>query len=170
LSDVISFFCRHLIGIGWYEGNVNSEGEFTAEPTFYGASGFLLQLHEELPGSISLITAGHVILDAKKRCEKNGTAIRSASIFDVWGERSTVDFRIPFDIFNAPSIAVHDDGLDYATIALPQHVSQMLAQTTTPFTKKNWVHQPDVEFDFYAIVGLPNEDAYNFSKSCGIVR
>ena len=159
LNDVIAFFCRHLIGIGWYEGHVNSDGEFTAKPTFFGASGFLLQLHDEFPGSIALITAGHVILDAKKRAEKNGTAIRSAGIFDIWGEHSTVDMRIPFDIFNAPAIAEHDDGIDYAAIVLPTHVTQMLAQTTTPFTKKNWVHQSDVEFDFYAIVGLPSEDA-----------
>ena len=30
--DVLEFFCRHLIGIGWYEGTLNDDGEFINEP------------------------------------------------------------------------------------------------------------------------------------------
>ncbi|MCX7428895.1 MAG: hypothetical protein NTW96_25120 [Planctomycetia bacterium] len=102
-GDVLEFFCRHLIGIGWYEGTLNDAGEFAARPTFYGASGFVLQLHDDLPGSWALITAGHVFTDYKERHSDLKIGARNHSLFDVWGPRARGNHRIPFDLFDTPA-------------------------------------------------------------------
>jgi len=169
-AEILSFFCRHLIGIGWYEGTVDERGEFTSEPIFYGASGFLLQPHENI-STYSLVTAGHVLRDHDARMRKPNMATRQPSLFDIWGPHSKCSERIPFDLFDAPALGDYDkeEGIDFAVVALPDLVLQLLGQTTIPFTKRNWIHQSDVVFDFFAMLGLPNEEAEQVrSKRDGI--
>ncbi len=159
-AKVLSFFCRHLIGIGWYEGTVDENGEFTSEPVFYGASGFLLQSHENTR-TYSLVTAGHVLRDHDARMRAPNMATRQPSLFDIWGPNSKCSERIPFDLFDAPVLGNYDkeEGIDFAVVALPELVLRILGQTTIPFTKRNWNHQDDITFDFFAMLGLPNEEA-----------
>lgn len=168
-GDVLEFFCRHLIGIGWYEGTVKDDVEFSSKPTFYGASGFVLQLHEDCPGFWALITAGHVLIDHKKRLSDPKIGAKSHSLFDCWGPHSHCDHRIPFNLFKTPSFATFDKdiGVDFAVVPLPDHVQRLIAQTTTPFTKKNWIHQSNVSFDFFAMLGLPIEDAEQITNYKG---
>jgi len=159
-AEILSFFCRHLIGIGWYEGPVDEKGEFTAEPIFFGASGFLLQPHESI-ATYSLVTAGHVLRDHDERMRKPNMATRQPSLFDIWGPHSKCNERIPFDLFYAPALGDYDKeaGIDFAVVALPDLVLRVLGQTTIPFTKGNWIHQSNITFDFFAMLGLPNEEA-----------
>jgi hypothetical protein len=159
-ADIVSFFCRHLIGIGWYEGPVGLTGEFVAEPVFYGASGFLLQPHEDV-STYCLVTAGHVFREHKTRMRMPNMATRQFSLFDVWGTYAKSGERIPFDLFDVPVLEMYDAaaGVDFAVVALPNLIQQLLGQTTIPFTKRNWIHQGDVAYDFFAMLGLPNEEA-----------
>ena len=160
-DDMIRFFCRHLLGLGWYEGPVNERGEFTEEPTFHGASGFLLQPHDGFPNFVCLVTAGHVRTEYAKRLSQPRIAGKNHSLLDIWGPRSTCSDRIPFDFMRAPALFDDDAraGLDYAIIALPDLVLRALRQTTVPVRKQNWIHQPELTFDFYAMLGLPLEVA-----------
>jgi|GEM_PF-2500042 len=159
-SAILAFFCRHLVGIGWYEGATNSSGDFTQHPTFYGASAFLMQLHPEIP-TLSLITAGHVFSDYARRMKSIGIVSRAHSLFDTWGSESVCKERIPFNCFDAPAIHEYDAtvGLDFAAALLPELVQRLLSQTILPFTKANWVHAGDMQFDFFAMIGLPNCEA-----------
>jgi len=168
--DVLQLFCRHLIGIGWYEGRVNENDEFTKTPDFYGASGFLLQLHEELPSFCALITAGHVFTDYQERMSKPRMGAKVHSIFDSWGPYSRCKTRIPFDLFGAPAFVTYDEktGVDLAAVPLPELVLTLLLQTTIPFRKANWVHQRDISFAFFAMLGLPNEDAEQITKHADV--
>jgi hypothetical protein len=160
-SSILEFFCRHLVGIAWYEGVLNDDGEFAGTPTFCGASGFMLQLHDELPGAWGLITAGHVFTDYKERLSKPRMGAKHHSLFDIWGPASRCDERIPFNLFEYPSSARfdRDAGIDIAVVPLPPYVLRLISQTIVPFTKTNWIHQPNVQFECYAMLGLPNESA-----------
>jgi len=166
-GDILEFFCRHLIGICWYEGRLNDNGEFTDEPTFYGASGFLLQLYDDLPGSIALITAGHVFTDYHERMAEPQMGATQHSLFDIWGPHSSCEHRIPFNLFEYPVFYIYEKtlGFDFAVVHLPILVKRSLAQSTIPFTKTNWVHQSGITFDYYAMLGLPNEDAVQFTDN-----
>ncbi len=160
-KDVLESLCRHLIGLGWYEGQVKDDGQFSAEPMFCGASGFVLQLHDDLPASCALITAGHVFADSEQRLSDPKMAARNHSLFDVWGPHARCDHRIPFDFFDTPAFVSFDKkvGVDFAVVPLPELIRRLIAQTTVPFTKNNWIHQSEVSsFDFFVMLGLPNED------------
>ena len=161
LNDLRKFLCRHLIGIGWYEGYVNANGEFTKEPTFYGASGFLLQFYEDLPDSLCLITAGHVFTDYQERKTKDNYKAKDCNLFDQWGPNSTCFKPIPFNIFESDVLSVCDEanGRDFALVPLPYLFRQLFSQTTTPFTRNDWIYQNTIDFDWYAMLGLPNEEA-----------
>lgn len=165
-ADILEFFCRHLIGIGWYEGRVNEDGEFAETPIFYGASGFLLQLHDELPGSCALITAGHVFADYKQRMSETKMGAKNHSLLDIWGPRSRCYEPIPFHLFDTPVHVRYDKelGVDFAVVPLPDLVLKLLGQTIIPFTKANWVLQSDITFDFFAMLGLPNECAQQITN------
>ncbi len=159
-AAILAFFCRHLVGIGWYEGVTNSTGDFTHHPTFYGASAFLMQLHPHVP-MYSLITAGHVFTEYASRMKNGGIVSRAHSLFDTWGPESICQERIPFNCFEFPAIHEYDPaaGLDFAAVLLPELFQQLLSQTIVSFTKANWVHTGNMQFDFFAMIGLPNCEA-----------
>src|SRR5262249_41157442 len=148
-------------GISWYEGRTNKGGNFTESPIFYGASGFLLQLHNDFSSSLALITAGHVFTDHEQRMSAPAMGAKNHSLFDAWGPHSFVDKRIPFNVFEPPACVTFEKqlGIDLAVVPLPGLVRRLLGQTTVPFTRANWVHQSALEFDFFAMLGLPNEEA-----------
>lgn len=151
------FFSRHLIGLCWYEGPVNTAGEFTEKPIFQCASSFLLQVE----GRHCLVTAGHVLTEIKELFKKNGHAAQQYSLFDIWSPRCTFKERIPFDFTAAPAIVEYKPtlGIDIAVIELPDLYLEMLSQTIEPFTHERWIHQSNLQFDFYAILGIPGEAA-----------
>ena len=155
--DFTEFFSRHLIGLCWYEGPVDEDGNFTRTPIFRCASGFLLQVEDRY----CLVTAGHVLTEIADRLEANGHAAQQHSLFDIWSPRCTVKERIPFDFTDASAIVQNDPtlGIDIAVIELPELYLKTLSQTIEPFTHERWIHQSDVEFDFYAILGIPAEAA-----------
>lgn len=151
--DYTEFFSRHLIGLCWYEGPVNSDGEFAEEPKCGHASGFLLQVQDRY----CLVTAGHVLKEMKERCEADWYSAKHHSLFDVWSPRSTVKEAIPFNFADAPAIVTDNTslGVDIAVIELPSFYLEMFSQTIEPFTHERWVYQANVQFDFFAIVGIP---------------
>lgn len=155
---VLDTMCKHLIGIGWYEGRVNSQDEFISKPQFCGASAFLARFDNDSTSPVFLVTAGHVIGDCRVRTSDPGHVARNVSLLDVWGPRSECDLRIPFDIFGTPSVWVDDraNGRDFAIIQIPDIVARSLKQTTTPFGPTNWSSLAEVHFDFYAMLGLPD--------------
>ena len=129
VDDILEFFCRHLIGIGWYEGELNNDGEFTSRPTFYGASGFLLQLHDDLPGSWALITAGHVFTDYRKRMSTPKMGAKNHSLLDIWAhihEAISVSRLIYLTILLSSGLTRH------AASMLPSYFCPTLRSSCSP--------------------------------------
>lgn len=156
--DYTEFFSRHLIGLAWYEGPANEQGDFTEKPTFHCASAFLLQIEERF----CLVTAGHVLLDIDKRLAENGHIAKYHNLYDIWSPRATIKEPIPFDFTKAESLIILFDpelGVDIAVIELSILYRELLAQTIQPFTHDRWLYQANVKFDFFAILGIPGEIA-----------
>ena len=167
--DYTEYFSRHLIGLCWYEGPANSNGVFTEKPFFRCASGFLLQVEDRF----CLVTAGHVLIDIDDRLKKNGHVAQQHSLFDIWSPRSTVKERIPFNFTEAVTPVLKYDpeiGVDIAVIELPDLYLKLLNQTIEPFTHERWIHQHKVKFDFYAILGIPFETAFEEGNDNAVTR
>jgi hypothetical protein len=162
--DFTEFLSRHLISLCWYEAPVNSHGEFTRRPDFHCASGFLLQVYD----TFCLVTAGHVLTDYNKR-KKNGFVGKNHNLLDIWSPRAEFKMPTPFDFTDAPA-RVEDSperGLDYAVIALPDHIMRSLLKTIEPFTQERLLHQTDTDFEFFAILGTPVVNAIQQSGRVG---
>ncbi len=154
--DYTEYFARHLVGLSWYDGPVNAQGEFTRQPEFLLASGFLLQVYN----TFCLVTAGHVLTDHDER-KKRGLVGKGYCLFDGWSPRAKIKDPTPFDFTDAPALMRYekDLGLDFAVIRLPNFILEGLLQTIEPFTHKRWVYQAGIDFDFFAVVGSPAIDA-----------
>lgn len=163
-SDYTEFFSRHLVGLAWYEGTVNSRGDFTSRPQYRCASGFLLQVFD----TYWLVTAGHVVKDARSNQAK-GVVGKNHSLLDWFSPRVVVRNPIPFDFIDAslPPIDEPEIGVDVAFIPLPSFIVQQLLQTIEPITHERWMHQNGIEFDFYAILGTPAEATQQETKKEG---
>lgn len=160
-EDILKFFCRHLVGISWFEGEVNGEGVFTSEPTPAPASGFLLQVSAE-QDAVVLLTAGHIFSEhEKKKAALPRFAAKQCILFDIWGPNSVHDLPIPFDMFSA-NVNFADEsrmGADIAFVPLNENVKKLLLQTTTAFTPDQLVPPGDCRFFGYAVIGLPRQFA-----------
>ncbi len=162
--DYTEYFLRHLIGLTWYDGPVNAQGEFTRQPEFHCASGFLLQVHN----TFCLVTAGHVLTDHEER-KKQGIVGKHHSLFDGWSPKAKIKEPTPFDFTQAPILVEYakDRGLDFAVISLPNFILEALLQTIEPFAREQWLLQAGIDFDFYAVLGIPAADATQDTGSDG---
>lgn len=156
--DYTEFFSRHLLGLCWYEGPANEQGEFTETPTFHCASAFLLQVEDR----VYLVTAGHVLLEIEERLAENAHIAKHHNLYDIWSPRAKIKEPIPFDFTKADRLVLLCDpnlGVDLAVIELSLLYRELLAQTIVPITQEQWIHQHKVKFDFFAILGIPGEIA-----------
>jgi hypothetical protein len=109
-----------------------------------------------------------VLTEYDKRTNE-GLRGQQHSLFDIWSPRSACKERIPFDFTNAPTLFEDspERGLDFAVVMLPNTVLQMLSQAIKPFTHETWIHRTNINFDFYAILGIPAVDATQETASDG---
>jgi len=49
LHDTEAFLRRHLVGLSWYEGEVNANGELTHHPDYHTASAFVADVADKRP-------------------------------------------------------------------------------------------------------------------------
>jgi hypothetical protein len=54
LSEYVELLCRHLIGLSWYEGEANGNGDFTRKPDYHTASAFVADIAD----TAWIVTAG----------------------------------------------------------------------------------------------------------------
>ena len=150
----LAFFCNHLVALAINCVPINEKGEDSGEPIFLAFSGFILSVR----GSWCLVTAGHAVkeLDAKVRDRR----IRLAGCYlaDYFGTDPIVKEPTPFGYEDAPRFFIDDDaaGLDFALIALRLFYREsLMANGIRAISEENWIRQHNVEFERYALLGLP---------------
>jgi hypothetical protein len=67
---------------------------------------------------------------------------------------------IPFDFVNAPKYFIHDEemGLDFGLVALREYYQRLLEKNNVaPFTEQDWRSPSSLDFEFYMMMGLPEQ-------------
>lgn len=154
-KEMVEFFCRHLVGISVRYKHKTPEDEGD-RPRFSASSGTLIIIERVM----CFLTAGHVLqaLDELRSSEK--VEIMSAALVDTLGAKRISNIPIPFDLKNAGLYYIVDDeaGLDFGVIALEPHYVRLLVKNgVVALTEANWASQHTVNFDAYAMLGLPTE-------------
>ena len=155
-NELLELFCHHLVGLTWYEGTADSNGEYVKPPTPFLGSGFVIQIGEDF----WLATAGHIFKDHDKRMAKPAAKYSTPFLFDYWSPESTVPDPLRYDFFDdSTSLAFvsysETEGLDFALIQMPELIGKALSKTIKPFRRIDWVEGAKTKFDFHAVLGIP---------------
>lgn len=150
--DWMKFFCRHLIAICATIEFKESE----QEPKFVAYSGTLIRFGN----SIFVLTAGHILKTLDQTLKNEKIALKSVMLVDTFSLKPISDLPIPFTLKTEHIFYVDDDkeGLDFGLIYLePMYVRLLAANGMVAIEEKNWLHQSNMTFDGYAMLGLPEE-------------
>lgn len=148
-SEGLQYFCRHLVGLCVTYRHKTSDDQDKPD-RFAACSGTLIVIR----GAVCFLTAGHVL----KALDDLRAEITSAALADIFGMGRVCDHPIPFDLRGAKMHYVDEDGLDFGVIVLAPYYVRLLAKNgVVALEEKNWIHQSNVTFDGYAILGFPAE-------------
>jgi hypothetical protein len=154
-SEVFDLFCRHLVALCvTYQPRDVDRSE--RAPLFRAYAGTLIRIQD----TISILTAGHILREIDEASQSNQVVIQNAVLADTFGIGRVSDQPIPFDLKNARRFYIDDDknGLDFGLVRLePYYVRLLAANGMVALEEKNWVHQSEIDFDGYLMLGFPSE-------------
>lgn len=149
-----SFMGRHFVAlVGAYEsfkdGQIFHRGVFTI-------SGFILRLHDQL----FWVTAGHCLKDELDEPILVGRLrVFNCGFADYFGDQVRDTHNIPYGYAPGCAFYINDEsrGLDFAVIPLDYLTIQNLAANGIKYvSRENWIHQPGIRFDRFAMFGIPS--------------
>ena len=163
-DGLVKFFCRHLVSLCVLARRSDRTGE-TGEIEFFSHSGTVINIG----GIFFFLTAGHILREWEKSLQEKQLTIESAYLADTFGPDARSDHPIPFDFVNEHKIYIddQDEGLDFGLIHLrPHYVHLLESNGIKAIFEGNWIHQDKVQFDSYAMLGLPEEfTSCDFARS-----
>lgn len=163
-GDALEFFGRHLLAICvTYRLVYASKNDALS---FAAYSGTLI----DIAGSVCFLTAGHVLADLKQKLADVRVEIVDVVLADTFAKGRVSDKPVPFDISSEPFFFIDDDeqGLDFGAIVLrPYYVNLLAKNGTIALDEERWIHQHRVDFDGYAVLGLPRESTSPFIDARG---
>lgn len=155
-EDVVGYLAKHFISLGWFDKTPGARAvENSGRGCYNNASGFLISVQNQW----FWVTAGHIFEDIK-------TAIDTGQKLGEWhlddsdalGARSNMP--IPFDFDNAFRTYFYDEdsGVDYALIYLEPYYRNLLQRNNIePLNEQAWRVGLPEDFDFYFLIGIPDE-------------
>lgn len=153
-KGAISFMSRHFVALACEYESVASDGSVFHQGTTV-FSGFLMELH----GRVFWVTAGHCLKDElDANIGKGILRITGGGFIDYFGHEATHEHIVPFTY--EPRCALYIDepenGLDFAIIMMDTLQERAFAANKLiPVSRTNWIHQPELTFDFYLMLGIP---------------
>ena len=155
-EELVGFFARHFISLGWFD---KTPGERSTENSGRGhyenVSGFVISIRDNW----FWITAGHVIERIRIAKEK-GQLLGDWHLDDSDALGARFNIPIPFDFDDAFKLFFYDDtlGMDYALIYLsPYYRNLLIRNNIKPLNEQAWRIGIPEDFDFYLLIGLPDE-------------
>jgi len=148
------FMGRHFVAlVGAYEslkdGQIFHRGVFTI-------SGFVLRLHDRL----FWVTAGHCLKsELDKPIREGKLRVFNCGFADYFGDQAQDTHNIPHSYALGCAFYIDDEsrGLDFGVIPLDYLTIQNLAANGIKYvSRENWIHQPGIRFDRYAMFGIPS--------------
>lgn len=153
--QVLGFLCRHLVALCLTYRTINQTAK-TGELNFFTCPGTIICIR----GNYFFLTAGHTLEKIDSSLRKEQISIQNASLADIFSSNVKFINPIPFDLANEKRYFINDDeeGLDFGLIALRSYYIQLLIQNgIAAIFENNWIHQHEIKFDNYIMLGLPAE-------------
>ncbi|KUM25906.1 hypothetical protein AU467_23965 [Mesorhizobium loti] len=152
-KTALDFFGRHLIALCVsYRDRADTAAGL--QPRVAVFSGTLF----EFRGTVSILTAGHILRWIERMEKSSEIEILGASIADVFSADIKCDHPIPLDLKGAIRNYVDEAGLDFGLILLrPYYVRLLAFNGTKAIGEEVWAPRPDVNFGAHFILGLPAE-------------
>jgi hypothetical protein len=154
-DELLKFFCQHVVCLTGTVVPLDAHGHASGPATFFNHCGFVVSFY----GHWILVTAGHILKEIEARLARK-TARYQFHLGDQYGLNAKTDLMIPFDYENQIK-AIHDDdkeGLDFGLIPLSLYYRRVLEDNgVRAIGPENWLRQHEVEFDLYAVLGMPDE-------------
>ena len=148
-QDIVSFFCRHIIAVC-----VTYQVKGEPEPCFFAAPATVIcfgKVHH-------LLTAGHVVNKLERLFANKSVVVTECLLADSFSNNIVNNIPIPFDFENAKKGYIDKEGLDFGLVALENYYVRLLkVNKIVALYRKNWIYTDDQTFDFYAVLGLPEE-------------
>jgi hypothetical protein len=164
-EKLLEFFCRHLVALCVTYREVR-RGVPAEKTSFSAYPGIVLSVR----GMCSFLTAGHALKDLSDHLEKGEIIVESAVLADTFGPGTISEKPIPFDLKNEPLFFIDDEkeGLDFGLVALrPYYAALLERHGIVAVFEENWINQGKVQFDAYAMLGLPEEFITSGESSSG---
>ena len=154
LDKMLRFLCRHLVSLWVYYYPIDSNGKPIGQPQSSAYSGFVLSIQDKW----YWVTAGHNLEGLEQSLSDKKIKVIYYNLVDYFGSDAISHDPIPFVYEEAPKSYNYDKeaGLDFGWVALSPYYQRLLeANNIIPVGEENWMHQHEVEFDHYLMLGLP---------------
>jgi hypothetical protein len=151
-GDEVAFLSRHFVALTFLYELTNVNGIRSHHSTVF--SGFLLEVH----GYYFWVTAGHCLKVLDALLVSKGIKVHGGSFMDSFAYGSVHKNAIPFQYETGCGFYLYqpEDGFDFALIPLNElQIRAFVANNMVPVNRVNWVHQRDLSFDFYMMLGIP---------------
>jgi hypothetical protein len=159
-ANAVSFLARHLVSLTVIGPKVDEQGQILSGRQMYGYSGFVI----EFLGEWFFLTAGHVlneIRDTLRACPNGEVRL---FLQDSFGIHATTDLPVQMDLEHAVIGAFDDDqaGVDIGIIRVSQYYRAHLQKNQViPVDEATWRYPGDDPYDFYGLLGFPEELTVN---------
>lgn len=154
LDKMLRFLCRHLVSLWVYYYPIDSSGKPIGQPQSSAYSGFVLSIQDKW----YWVTAGHNLEGLEQSLSDKKIKVTYCNLVDYFGSDAISHDPIPFDYEKAPKFYINDKeaGLDFGLVALSLYYQKLLeTNNIIPVREENWMHQHEVEFGHYLMLGLP---------------
>lgn len=152
-SQIFRHLCNHLVALCILYRS-GKEFSNSSELNFFSCSGSIICIR----GIYFFLTAGHTLEKIDKILQKGQIRIQNASLVDTFGSNAKFNKPIPFDFINEQRFFINDEGLDFGLIVLRSYYADLLTKNgIIVIFEKNWIHQHEINFENYFMLGLPEE-------------
>ena len=164
-KKVVGLMSQHLITLVCYYDTIESDGRIKCSNSMV-FSGRLLELREQL----FWVTAGHCLKNINEPIKAGHIRATSSAFMDYLGYRAGFKHAVPFTYGLNSGLYIWDPkiGMDFALIPLNELYREMFAKNNNvPVTRNNWIDQHRLSFDFYRMLGVPEDRVFETARPDG---
>jgi hypothetical protein len=158
IRDAFHYFCRHLVCLGGTLQDLDQKGNDKGRLRSFTCSAFVLVIRDRW----FLLTAGHCMKDIDKGLKNREFRLVNSWVISGFGPEVTAHpvakEPIYFGYEETPKGYIDKDGLDFGLLDLGDYLRVHLEKNEVePVREENWRVPLDLNFDWYIILGFPQE-------------
>lgn len=160
-EEAIAFLSQHFVALRIEYETKDAKGKVQPRRAAV-LSGFLLELH----GVTLWVTAGHSLKLIDDAIVAGKLRVRESTFLDHFNLDSKFGHGVPYRYEPGCGFYIEekDEGLDFAMIMIDGNRRKLFsANGIVPIGRPHWENQAGLTFDFYRMLGIP-EDCIRFTK------